>query len=314
MSSAYPPIEVRGPVALALLERRPVVALESTLIAHGLPQPVNLQTALEAEKVVRDSGAVPATIAVLQGIPVIGLTEDEIARLARAPDVAKASTRDLAAAIALNRTAATTVAATMVLAHRAGIRVFATGGIGGVHRPPNSHDVSADLYELAKTPVLVVCAGAKTILDLPRTLETLETLGVPVIGYQSGSFPGFYLRSTGLPIPARADDPRTAARIAECHWRLGGAGLVLAQPLNPSSALAEAELETALVAAEREAVEQGIAGPAVTPFLLKRLAALTGGRTLRANQDLIVANARLAAQVAASLSETSASARPSAAP
>lgn len=300
-------------MAQALRERRPIVALESTLIAHGLPQPVNLQTALDAEKAVRDCGALPATIAVLAGTPVIGLTEDEIASLSRATAVAKASTRDLAAAIALKRTAATTVAATMALAHRSGIQVFATGGIGGVHRPPNLHDVSADLYELAKTPVMVVCAGAKTILDLPRTLEMLETLGVPVIGYQCESFPGFYVRSTGLPVPVRINDAKSAARIADTHWRLGGAGLVLAQPLAAASALAETELEIALVAAEREAVDLGIAGPAVTPFLLKRLAALTDGDTLRANHELIVANARLAAQVAVSLSEASASTRPFAA-
>ena len=307
-------MEVREPVAAALRDGRPVVALESTLIAHGLPKPVNVQTALQAERVIRECGAMPATIAVVNGQPIVGLTEAEIETLAGGSRVAKASTRDLAAAIALGRTAATTVAATMALAHRAGIRVFATGGIGGVHRPPHTHDVSADLYELAKTPVLVVCAGAKSILDLPRTLELLETLGVPVIGYQCDTFPGFYISSSGLPIPVRVEEPQLAARIADSHWRLGGAGLVLAQPPVAESAIPAAEFDKALSIAERDAAGRHIAGPVVTPFLLARLAELTHGKTLRANQDLIVANARLAAEVAAAISPVSASTRPCAEP
>jgi pseudouridine-5'-phosphate glycosidase len=213
--------------------------------------------------------------------------------------VLKASRRDLAAAIAGGRTAATTVAATMALADRAGVRVFATGGIGGAHRSP--WDVSADLTELSRTPVAVVCAGAKSILDVPRTLEILETLGVPVVGYGCNEFPGFYLRSTGEPVPARVDTPAEAARLLAAHWRLGGGGGVLAQPIAETVALGRDEFAAALAEAERQAEATGVRGPAVTPFLLAHLAELTGGRSLRANQQLIVANAQLAAEVAKAL-------------
>jgi pseudouridylate synthase len=295
-------LDVRPEVGAALRDGRPVVALESTLIAHGLPRPLNLDTARRAEAAVRQEGAVPATIAVLRGVPTIGLTDVELQGLAGADGVLKASSRDLAVVVAQKRTAATTVAATMGLAERAGIRVFATGGIGGVHRgAAQTWDVSADLGELARTPVAVVCAGAKSILDLPRTLEVLETLSVPVVGYCTDDFPAFYVRSSGLPLAARVDSPAEAAALLTARWALGGAGVVLAQPLEAAAALELEDFETALTEAERQAAAQGVRGPALTPFLLARLAEITGGRTLRANQALIVANARLAAQVAGEL-------------
>jgi pseudouridine-5'-phosphate glycosidase len=295
-------LDVRPEVAAALRDGRPVVALESTLIAHGLPRPLNRETAQQAEAIVRQEGAVPATIAVLRGVPTIGLSDAELQELAQSDGVRKASSRDLAAAVAQKHTAATTVAATMLLAHRAGIRVFATGGIGGVHRgAAETGDVSADLVELARSPVAVVCAGAKGILDLARTLEVLETLSVPVVGYGTDTFPAFYVRSSGLPLPAHVNSPGEAAALLAARWALGGAGVVLAQPVEAGAALEADEFETALVVAERQAAAHGVRGPALTPFLLARLAEITDGRTLRANQTLILANARLAAQVARAL-------------
>jgi pseudouridine-5'-phosphate glycosidase len=294
-------LEVRPDVTDALRAGAPVVALESTLIAHGLPWPANLETALAAEAAVRQAGAVPATVAVLDGRPVVGLSEEDLRSLAQARDVLKASTRDLATAIAKRQAAATTVAATMVLAHRAGVRVFATGGIGGAHRGADPWDISADLTELARTPVAVVCAGAKSVLDIPRTLEILETQSVPVAGYGTDTFPAFYLRSSGRAVSARVDTPDEAAELCAAHWQLGGAGVVLAQPLPASVALEEAELAAALHEAERAATVAGVRGKDVTPFLLARLHEATGGKTLRANQELIVANAALAARVAAAL-------------
>jgi pseudouridine-5'-phosphate glycosidase len=289
-------------VAAARNSGQPVVALESTLIAHGLPWPLNLDTAKAAEAAVRAEGAVPATIAVWQGRPTIGLTAEELEALAQGRDVFKASRRDLAVALAQRRTAATTVAATMFLAHAAGIHLFATGGIGGAHRGDGSAwDVSADLVELARTPVAVVCAGAKAILDIPRTLEILETNGVPVVGYGTDDFPAFYLRSSGLPVSARVDTPEEAAALLTAHWALDGAGVVLAQPLPAEAALDPVEFGIALTRAEKDAAEAGIRGPALTPFLLARLAELTQGKSLHANQELVLANARLAARVAKSL-------------
>jgi pseudouridine-5'-phosphate glycosidase len=286
-------------VAAALREGRPVVALESTLIAHGLPWPVNLETALAAEEAVRAEGAVPATIAVWQGCPTIGLGAAELETLARSTDILKASRRDLATAISQQRAAATTVAATMFLAHRAGIRLLATGGIGGAHRDTSRPwDVSADLVEVARTPVAVVCAGAKSILDLPRTLENLETLSVPVVGYGTEDFPAFYVRSSGEPVSARVDSPEQAAALLKAHWDLGGAGVVLAQPVTIDVALQPEEFAEALARAERLAGEAKVRGPALTPFLLARLAEITDGKTLRANRELVTANARLAAMIA----------------
>ncbi len=319
MNTFTVPLDIRPAVADALRDRVPVVALESTLIAHGLPWPHNLETARAAEAAVRAAGAVPATIAVLSGRPTVGLTDVELAALAQARDVLKASRRDLAPAIVGGRTAATTVAATMALADRAGIRVFATGGIGGAHRvqdagwkpgeqvdgnpPPPAAlwDVSADVTELSRTPVAVVCAGAKSILDIPRTLEILETLGVPVVGYGCDGFPGFYLHTTGEAVSARVDTPAEAARLLAAHWALGGAGVVLAQAVVEKVSLGQDEFNAALTEAERQAEAGGVRGPAVTPFLLSRLAELTEGKSLRANQELIVANAGLAAEVAKAL-------------
>jgi pseudouridine-5'-phosphate glycosidase len=284
-------------VAAALKQNQPVVALESTLIAHGLPWPLNLETAHAAEEAVRKEGAVPATIAIWQGMPSIGLTPDQLEAIAHGTHVLKASRRDLATAVAQHLTAATTVAATMHLAHLAGIRFFATGGIGGAHRGEAfTWDISADLLELARTPVAVVCAGAKSILDIPRTLEILETHGVPVVGYGTDDFPGFYLRSSGNPVSARVDTPQKAAELLQAHWQLGGAGVVIAQPLPTESSLDEAEFHSAFQQAEAVALKNGIRGKALTPFLLGKLAELTQGKSLRANQDLVIANARLAAQ------------------
>jgi pseudouridine-5'-phosphate glycosidase len=300
-------LDVQSEVAIAAREHQPVVALESTLIAHGLPWPLNLETAREAEAIVRAEGAVPATIAVWQGKPTVGLNGQQIEELARRKDVIKASRRDLAAAVAQGRTAATTVAATMFLAHRAGIRVFATGGIGGVHRG-EVWDVSADLFELSRTPVAVVCAGAKSILDLRRTLEVLESLAVPVLGYSTETFPAFYVRDSGEPVSARADSPAQAAVVLRAHWALEGAGAVLAQAVDANQALSADEMEKALRWAESEAANAKIRGNALTPFLLEHLATATGGKTLQANRALVLANARLAAQVAKALSGAAASA------
>jgi pseudouridine-5'-phosphate glycosidase len=295
-------LEIHSDVADALKSGHPVVALESTLIAHGLPWPTNLETAQAAEAAVRAEGAIPATVAVWQGKPIIGLDASQIEQLARLPNVRKASSRDLAAAVAQGAFAATTVSATMRLAHRAGLHVFATGGIGGVH--PSSgvtFDVSADLHELARTPVAVVCAGAKSILDLAATLEVLETMSVPVVGYGTDEFPAFLMRSCGLPVSARVNSPADAASLIEAHWSVGGTGLVLAQPLPADAALDAEDFHEALARAEMLARASGVRGLALTPFLLARLAEITEGRTLRANQTLVVANARLAARVACAL-------------
>jgi len=289
-------LDIHPDVTAALQEGRPVVALESTLIAHGLPWPLNLETARQAEAAVRAEGAVPATIAVWRGRPTVGLGATQMEELAHAKDVLKASRRDLGVAVAQQRTAATTVAATTWLAHAAGIRIFATGGIGGAHREPQ-HDVSADLLELSRVPVAVVCAGAKSILDIPRTLEMLETLSVPVIGVGTEEFPAFYLRSSGEPVTARLDTPEEIAAFLTAHWQIGGAGVVVAQPLPTDAALANDEFETALKKAEEQARQAGVRGKALTPFLLARLAEATNGKTLEVNRALIVANARLGAKV-----------------
>ncbi len=235
-------LTVSADVNDAIAAGKPVVALESTLIAHGLPRPANLKTAREAEAVVRAEGVIPATIAVIRGVPTVGLSEAELEFLATADGVLKASRRDLAAAVGLGKTAATTVSATMVLAHAAGIRVFATGGIGGAHRgPENLFDISADLTELARIPVLVVCSGAKSILDLPRTLEHLETLGVLVLGYRTDEFPAFYTKGSGLPVSARVDSPEQAGAVFAAHIRMGGGGAILAQPVAESLAIPQDE-------------------------------------------------------------------------
>lgn len=298
-------LRIHPEVAAALRKGGPVVALESTLIAHGLPWPLNLQTAQAAEAIIREEGAVPATIAVLAGRPCIGLSDEQLEFLASCKDVLKASRRDLGIAISQGRTASTTVAATMMLANLAGIHLFATGGIGGAHRenPVHSWDISADLSELSRTPVCVVCAGAKSILDIPRTLEILETQGVPVVGFGTDEFPAFYIRSSGEPLSARVDDADQAAELLHAHWSLQGAGVVLAQPLDKHFALEPEDFMTALTAAEQQAVGNNVRGKELTPYLLNRLADLTEGQTLKANHALVLANARLAAQIARSFSD-----------
>jgi pseudouridine-5'-phosphate glycosidase len=290
-------------VAAALLEGQPVVALESTLITHGYAPPDNLRVARDMEATVRAGGAVPATIAVLNGQITVGLADAQLEELAACRDARKVSRRDLAVAAARGEMGATTVAATMVVAHLAGLPVLATGGIGGVHRG-HPFDVSADLLELARTPVVVVCAGAKSLLDLPLTLEVLETHGVPVIGYGTHELPAFYSRSSGLPLAARADTPQEVAALARAHGALGlQGGLLVTVPVPQADELPRAEAEAAIEAAQRQADSAGITGAAVTPFLLARIAELTGGRSVRANTALLLNNARVAAQIAQALKQ-----------
>jgi pseudouridine-5'-phosphate glycosidase len=286
----------------ALAAGAPVVALESTIIAHGMPYPDNVATALAVENEVRGAGAVPATIAVIGGAIRVGLSPEEIEWLGSATDVMKLSRNDLAWAVASGRHGATTVAATMICAHLAGIRVFATGGIGGVHRgAESSFDISADLEELARTPVAVVSAGAKALLDLPKTLEYLETRGVPVVVYRSDEFPAFWSRSSGLGAPLRADSPREVARMLRVKWDLGLQGGALI--CNPSGDMPAVEIESVIHTSLREAEDTGVRGKAVTPYVLRRIAQLTSGRSLSCNISLVKSNARLAASVASALIE-----------
>ena len=299
------PVNRSWEVAVAQAEGRPMVALESTIITHGLPWPQNLETATRVEQAVRAEGAVPATIAVLGGRVHVGLTADELAALAQASDVAKLSRADLAVRMALMADGSTTVAATMICARLAGIEVFATGGIGGVHRgAETSFDISADLDELARTAVTVVCAGAKAILDLPKTLEALETRGVPVIAFGSDAFPAFWARESGLPAPLRLDDPAQIARAHRLRGVMGIAGgQLVVNPIPPEAEIPLAEIGPAIEAAVADAAAQGITGKAVTPFLLSRVMALTEGRSLAANVALVENNARLAARIATALVE-----------
>ena len=293
-------------VQAALEAGRPVVALESTVITHGLPYPENQGLALDMEKVVREMGSAPATIAVLDGRIRIGLAAGELKDLSRAKNAHKISSRDFGPAAAFRWSGGTTVAATLVAAHAAGIRVFATGGIGGVHRPrPGegcSTDVSADLIQLAQRPVVVVCAGAKAILDLPATLEYLETFSVPVIGYEVDEFPAFYSHASGLKVQVRAESAAEVARIARAHWGLGFQSAVLVVvPPPQEAALPQAEVAEAIEQALREAGERDLRGQAVTPFLLERVSELTGGASLEANLALLRNNAGVAAGIAGEL-------------
>ena len=300
-------LRVHPEVCQAIREGAPVVALESTLIAHGLPWPVNVQTARAAEAVIREEGAIPATIAVLEGRPTIGLSDAELENLACRRDVIKASRRDLGVMVAQGRTASTTVAATMMLAAKAGIRLFATGGIGGAHpdTAARTWDVSADLTELARTPVAVVCAGAKSILDIPRTLEILETHGVPVLGYDTDEFPAFYVRTSGEALVSRVDTPYHAAEVLHSHWELDWLGVVLAQPVDKAFRPRARRFSRSPQRrrAAGDAADTASRGKELTPFLLTRLADLTAGQTLKANHALVLANARLAAQIALAYSE-----------
>lgn len=291
-------------VAQALLEGRGVVALESTLLAHGLPWPENLETARLAEAAVREAGAVPATIAALGGTLRVGLIDDELERLARSGRFLKAGRRDLSRVVASGLDAATTVSATLWVARQAGIGVMATGGLGGVHRgAATTFDVSTDLDELARADgMAVVCSGVKSILDVPATLDSLETRGVAVVGYRTDTFPGFTTGSSGLPVEGRVDDPSGAARLVRAHRELGLPGaVVIAQQVPEVDALDRDLMEAGLAEGLELARARGIAGKAITPFLLDHLRKSTEGLSLRANRSLIVANAGLAGEVATAL-------------
>jgi pseudouridine-5'-phosphate glycosidase len=292
-------------VAEALQQRRATVALESTVVAHGLPLPHNLETARACEAAVRDAGAEPATIGIIAGQAVIGLGEDQIATIASRNDVAKVNLSNLGATLAQGRWGATTVAATLHFARMAGIKVFATGGIGGVHRGAiDSFDISADLNALARYPVVTVCAGAKAILDLPKTMEALETMGVPMVGYQTDELPAFYSRSSGLKLDLRADAPEQVAAIAARHWQLGFSTAVLVvAPVPAEDEVPAEEIRQGIDEALNAAAAAGVSGKAVTPFLLSRIAARTEGRALRANIALLKNNARIAGQIACALSD-----------
>jgi pseudouridine-5'-phosphate glycosidase len=304
-----PVISVRPDIAAALAAGRPVVGLESTVIAHGLPRPRNLDTALQMEAAVREAGALPATIAVLNGQLVVGLTEEQITFIAETLDVAKVSISDLSALLASGKLGATTVAATVFIAARAGINVIATGGIGGAHRgSENTFDISADLTALAQTSLAVVCSGAKAVLDLPRTLEILETMGIPVVGYSTNEFPAFYSRESHLHLQHRVDTPEEAARLMSIQRDIGclgqgtTAGVLIVNPPPAENALPRAEAESLISSAVAAAEAAGIRGKAVTPFLLEQLARNSGGRTLQTNIALLVSNARLAASIAVAYS------------
>jgi pseudouridine-5'-phosphate glycosidase len=278
------------------------VALETTAIAHGLPYPQNLDVAARLEAAVRESGAVPAWCGLLDGRIRVGLSAAEVERFAADPAMPKVSRRDYAPILASGGSGATTVAGTMIAAQAAGIAVFATGGLGGVHRQAaESFDISADLAELSRTPVAVVCSGAKSILDLPKTVEALETLGVPVLGYGVDSFPAFQVRESGLPIDRRTDTPAAAAAIVRTQRALGMGGLVIGVPVPDAEALPAAEVEAWVAQALADAARAGVKGKAITPFLLKRLVELSGGKTLSANIALLENNARVAGHIAAAL-------------
>ena len=294
-------LDVNPEVAEALANGKPVVALESTIISHGMPYPQNVETALAVEKIIRDNGAIPATIAVIGGRLKAGLTKEEIEYFGKkGHDIAKASRRDLAVLVAKGEDGATTVTTTMIIAHMAGIRIFATGGIGGVHRgAETTMDISADLEELGQTPVMVVCAGAKSILDLGLTLEYLETKGVPVVGYQTKELPAFYTRTSGFGVDYRMDTPAEIAKAFKTQNELGfPAGMLVANPIPEEYAMPLEVITAAIDQAIAESVEKGIKGKETTPFLLARVAELTGGNSLASNIQLVFNNARLAAKTA----------------
>jgi pseudouridylate synthase len=287
-----------SPIQMALRSALPVVALESTVITHGLPRPQNLELARDMQRVVRENGATPATIALLDGLIHVGLTDPELERLANEEHVLKISRRDFATAILKKECGGTTVAGTLFAAQRAGIKVFATGGIGGVHEV-DTLDISTDLQALADTPMIVVCAGAKAILDLPATLEYLETMGVPVIGYGTDEFPAFYSRQSGLNVSARLDSPQEVVEFARTHWELGMQSAVLVcNPLSAEEEIPQEKIAGAIQQARREAQLEGLHGQPLTPALLARLSELTGGESLKANLALLKNNAKLAARIA----------------
>ena len=291
-------LNIAPDVAVALRQEHPVVALESTVIAHGLPRPQNLQTAHRLEQVVAETGATPATIAIIDGKLTVGLSDDQISLLANSSDIRKISTRDISVAAARGWNGATTVAATSWIANRAGINVFATGGIGGVHRG-SLPDVSADLPELARTPIVVVCSGAKIVLDLPATREWLETHAVTVAGFQCDELPAFYSRKSGLSVDVRVESPEEVAKIYRAQRDLGiHSALLVVVPVPAKFEVPAEELNIVLTTALEDAEWKGIAGPALTPFLLTQMAERSGGATLRANIALLENNARVAAEIA----------------
>lgn len=298
-------LDISPEVRAALNDGRPVVALESTIISHGMPYPKNYETALTVEKTVREHGAVPATIAIIGGRLKVGLTPEEIEYLGKKGQaVTKTSRRDIAALVARQADGATTVASTMIIAAMAGIKVFATGGIGGVHRgAETTMDISADLEELGRTPVMVVCAGAKSILDLGLTLEYLETKGVPVIGYGTDELPAFYTRSSGFGVDLRVDSPEELAAVFSASLELGlNSGMLVTNPIPEEYSMDKAVIDAAIDRAISEANEKGIKGKATTPFLLARVVELTGGDSLESNIKLVLNNAALAAETAKALS------------
>ncbi|PHM47388.1 pseudouridine-5'-phosphate glycosidase [Xenorhabdus miraniensis] len=299
-------LDISPEVVHALANNRPVVALESTIISHGMPYPRNRETALDVEQCIRENGAVPATIAIIEGRMRVGLLHDEIELLAKDSHlVTKVSRRDLPFVIVSGKHGATTVASTMIIAEMAGITVFATGGIGGVHRgAEHSFDISADLQELAMTNVAVVCAGAKSILDLGLTIEYLETHGVPLVGYQTEKLPAFFCRTSQFPVSVRLDDPRQIAHAMRVKWRSGlKGGVVIANPIPELFAMPEEQINAAIEQAIKEAENQGISGKESTPFLLARVTELTGGESLQANIELVFNNAKLAAKIAIAYQE-----------
>ena len=299
-------LDILPEVAQALKDGKPVVALESTIISHGMPYPQNVETALNVERIVRENGAVPATIAIIGGRLKAGLSPEEIEYFGKkGTAIAKASRRDLAMLCARGEDGATTVTTTMMIAHMAGIKIFATGGIGGVHRgAETTMDISADLEELAQTPVMVVCAGAKSILDLGLTLEYLETKGVPVLGYGTKELPAFYTRQSGFEVDYRVDTPEELAKAFKTQQTLGlKGGMLVTNPIEPQYAMPLDVINKAIDQAIAESVEKGIQGKQTTPFLLARVAELTGGDSLASNIRLVYNNARLAAQVAAHLAQ-----------
>ncbi|WP_417770158.1 pseudouridine-5'-phosphate glycosidase [Stappia sp.] len=302
------PIAFGEEVEAARTAGRPLVALESTIITHGMPWPRNVETARLVEADIRAAGAVPATIAALDGSLHVGLSDARLEQLAKAEGVMKCSRADLAIALASGRPGSTTVAATMMAAHAAGIRVFATGGIGGVHRgAQTSFDISADLDELARTPVCVVAAGAKALLDLPKTLEVLETRGVPVIAYGSDTFPAFWSRDSGIAAPYRMDTAREIADLLDMRTRFGGhGGVLIANPVPAEAEIPPSQIAAAVDAAVGQAAREGVAGKDVTPFILSRIFESTSGRSLETNIALVRNNARLAAEIACALAERAA--------
>lgn len=290
-------------VSQARTQNGPIVALETTVVTHGLPYPQNINLAVDMESEIRAHGAIPATIGILDGLIRVGMNRDDLEQLVAAKPLHKISRRDYAPVLAKGQSGGTTVAGTLIAAHAAGIKVFATGGIGGVHRQP-AFDISADLPELAQRPVIVVCAGAKAILDLPATVEYLETMGVPIVGYQTDELPAFFSRTSGLPVSTRADSPDEVAAIAQAHWGLGLSSAILVTVPPPENAALPAEdVQAAIEQALAEAQDQGVRGQEATPFLLSRVSQLTGQESLKANLSLLLNNARVAAQIAVAMAK-----------